>query len=142
MTDVLLNFLPCNMAYMLHMRVSFDERTNHFAIFLICNGDDRCLQNPGMGEQYILDFKGNNVFSTLCLSGVCWARIPRMMISLIRPVIERYPSLSIDPSSPVIIHNRPSSSRTMTSLVFSSFSQYPDVSLHKRKNDLFGEDIR
>jgi hypothetical protein len=80
-----------------------------------------------VGEEDIFDFEGEDVFASYKgqLPFVLFLGGPRMMISLMRPVMERYPSLSIEPSSPVNIHSVPSSSRTMTSLVFASFFQYP-----------------
>ncbi|GJC97595.1 hypothetical protein ColKHC_06421 [Colletotrichum higginsianum] len=52
---------------------------------------------------------------------------PRMMRSLIRPVISTYPPSSIRASSPEYIHTRPSPSRRLTSAVLASSPQYPSM---------------
>ena len=67
--------------------------------FVIRAANDPARFDVGMGFQDRLDLPGEDIFP------------PTMSISLIRPVIDRYPSASSCPISPV--WNHPSASRTL-----------------------------
>src|ERR1700712_1217673 len=109
--------------------MSAEEGTDHFAVSGVANCDDAGFGDGWVGGEEEFDSEGEDILAsclsrigcqTCCMQGYDakgrgrgagkGAFSPRMIMSLILPVTEQYPSSSIMHSSPVYIHSTPFSS--------------------------------
>lgn len=108
------------------------ETRHSFAVPLVWQSNDTGFHDARMSEEPLFNFRRYDIFApygglvceTLYKTKAAM-HIPRIIMSLIRPVTRQYPCSSMTPSSPVCIHTTPSESARITSAVFSAFFKYP-----------------